>query len=91
MKKLLDLIRSSCKGQIQPLNEICKIFNKKTQDGKSMKFCSDLLDQSIRSMIDVSSEKDLDSLFTPGETTALTNQINGLDDFELIAFIVIQD
>jgi len=91
VKKLLDLIRSSCKGQIQPLNEICKIFNKKTQDGKSMKFCSDLLDQSIRSMIDVSSEKDLDSLFTPGETTALTNKINGLDDFELIAFIVIQD
>jgi hypothetical protein len=39
----------------------------------------------------ISSKKDLDSLFTGGKTTALTHTINGLDDFELIAFLVIQD
>ena len=56
-----------------------------------MKAYSDLLSVAIRSMIDVKEEKDLDSLFTGGKTTALTNTINGLDDFELIAFLVVQE
>ena len=46
---------------------------------------------AIRSMIDVTEERDIDSLFTGGKTTALTNTISGLDDFELIAFLVIQE
>ena len=56
-----------------------------------MKAYSDLLSVAIRSMIDVKEEKDLDSLFTGDKTTALTNTINGLDDFELIAFLVVQE
>ncbi len=35
-------------------------------------------------------EKDIDSLFTGGKTTALLNTISGLGDFELIAFLVVQ-
>ncbi len=56
-----------------------------------MKPYSDLLSASIRSMIDVKEEKDLDSLFSGGKTTALLNTISGLDDFELVAFLVIQE
>jgi hypothetical protein len=52
---------------------------------------SELLTKAIRSMIDVTDEQDLDSLFTPGSTTALTQSINGLDDFELIAFLAVVD
>jgi hypothetical protein len=47
--------------------------------------------QAIRSMIEVKEEKDLDSLFSGGKTTALVNTIAGLDDFELITFLVIQE
>ena len=50
---------------------------------------SDLLSSAIRSMIEVKEEKDLDSLFSGGRTTALTNTIAGLSDFELVAFVVI--
>ncbi len=42
-------------------------------------------------MIDVTDERDIDSLFTDGPTTALTQSIAGLDDFELIAFIAVVD
>jgi hypothetical protein len=42
-------------------------------------------------MIDVKEEKDLDSLFSGGKTTALVNTIAGLDDFELVAFLVVQE
>ncbi len=55
-----------------------------------MKRYSALLDQVIRSVIDVKEESDLDSLFTPGKTTALVDSIRGLDDFELISFLIIQ-
>ena len=91
VKRLLDLVRSACKGQNQPIPDVCQFFNQNTADGRNMQAYSDLLGKAIRSMIDVQEDKDLDSLFSGGRTTALINTIAGLDDFELIAFLVIQD
>jgi hypothetical protein len=91
VKRLLDLVRSACKGRDQPMPEACRRFNLETADGRQMQAYSDLLGQAIRSMIQVKEEKDLDSLFTGGRTTALVNAIAGLDDFELITFLVIQE
>ncbi len=90
VKTLLDLTRSSCKGRSEPLQEVCQRFNQHTDDGRNMQVCSDLLSMAIRSMIEVKEDKDLDSLFSGGKTTALLNTISGLEDFELIAFLVIQ-
>ena len=50
---------------------------------------SDLLNKSIASIINVKEESDIDSLFRRGGTTMLKNDISGLDDFELIAFVAI--
>lgn len=91
VKRLLDLVRSCCKGQSVPIADVCRLFNEETADGRKMQTYSDLLGKTIRSMIEVKEEKDLDSLFSSGKTTALVNTIVGLDDFELITFIVIQD
>jgi len=90
VKRLLDLIRTSCKGRSEPVPEVCRIFNDHTNDGRDMERYSDLLSQAIRSMIEVKEEKDIDSLFSGGQTTALTHTIKGLDDFELIGFLVIE-
>jgi SNF2 family DNA or RNA helicase len=90
-KKLLDLVRTSSKGIAEPIKELCNIFNEETNDGKSMGKYSDLLNKAIGSMIDLKEEKDIDSLFSGGRTTALLNTISDLDDFELIAFLVIQE
>ena len=51
---------------------------------------SSLLDSSIESILNVKDEKDVDSLFSAGGTTALLNNIKGLEDFELITFIIIK-
>jgi hypothetical protein len=88
-KRLLDLVRTSCKGEDEPIQAVCRLFNAQTQDGRNMAAYSDLLTFAIRSMIEVKEEKDLDSLFSGGRTTALTNTIAGLSDFELVAFVVI--
>ena len=52
---------------------------------------SELLGKAIRSMIELKEEKDIDSLFSGGKTSALTQTISGLDDFELISFLVVQE
>ena len=89
-KRLLDLARSACKGYSQPIAQAYQPFNQATADGRQMQAYSDLLDQAIRALIDVKQERDLDSLFSGGRTTALLDRIDGLDDFELISFLVIQ-
>lgn len=91
VKRLLDLIRSTCKGLDQPIKSLCDAFNAETQDGREMSRYSELLSDAIRSMIEVKEERDLDSLFSGGHTTALTHTIAGLDDFELLAFIVVRE
>lgn len=89
-KKLLDKMRYACKDKTVPDMALCKQFNKETRDGKYMRHYSDLLQSAIESIVTVKEEKDIDSLFSVGETTALTYNIKGLDDFELICFLVIK-
>jgi hypothetical protein len=89
VKHLLDLIRVGCRGHDKPVTQVCRIFNAVTREGSDMSRYSGLLTTAIRSMIDVTEERDLDSLFSPGRTTALTQSITGLDDFELIAFLAV--
>ena len=91
VKRLLDLVRTCCKGQDKPIVDVCQRFNQETAEGRQMQVYSELLGKAIRSMIEVTEERDLDSLFSGGQTTALTHTIRGLEDFELIAFLVIQE
>lgn len=91
VKHLLDLVRSSCKGLSEPLAQTCKRFNDETNDGRNMKEYSELLNHTIASIIDMKEEKDIDSLFTGGGTTILDGNIKGLEDFELINFLVIKE
>lgn len=90
-KHLLDLLRAGCRPYDEPVADVVAAFNAATAEGTKMGAYSDLLTDAISSMIEVNEERDIDSLFTPGATTALTNTIAGLDDFELIAFIAVLD
>jgi hypothetical protein len=90
VKRLLDLTRTSCKGEIEPVSSVCKLFNEQTNDGKEMDIYSNLLSQAIHSMIAVKEEQDIDSLFSGGDTSALVHNIQGLEDFELINFLVVK-
>lgn len=89
-KRLLDTMRLACKGKTKPVKELCEAFNHETKDGWEMGRYSNLLQKAIRSIIEVKEEKDIASLFSLGETSALQGDISGLDDFELICFLVIK-
>lgn len=90
VKPLLDRVRAACKGKNQAIDSACRSFNQNTNDGKEMEAYSELLDQAIATMVELKEDKDLDSLFTGHKTTALTHTIAGLEDFELINFIIVQ-
>ncbi len=90
VKRLLDLARSACKGRDAPLPGVCEPFNRETDDGRDMRRYSALLDQAIRSMLLHQAEGEVDSLFTPGRTAALVQPAAGLDDFELVCFLVVR-
>lgn len=91
VKPVLDIARAACRGRSKPIEAAYQPFNQATDDGREMAFYSDLLNRAIRSIIEVQDEKDVDSLFTGGRTSALTNPISGLDDFELMSFLVVQE
>lgn len=89
-KKMLDTLRLLCRGKEEPDITLCKRFNDETGDGRNMAEMSELLSESINSIIDAKEEGDIDSLFKSGGTLALMSAVSGLDDFELICFLVVK-
>lgn len=89
-KKLLDKMRYACKDKTEPDKTLCKQFNKETRDGKNMRHYSDLLQSAIESIITVKEESDIDDFLNGVQGNLFANEIRGLDDFELICFLVIK-
>ena len=89
-KELLDTLRLLSRGYKEPFFDLCKDFNKETDDGKNMGDISVLLSDAINSVVNVKEESDIDSLFKAGGTSALISTVNGIDDFELISFFVVR-
>lgn len=89
-KKMLDDIRLLCRGKNEPIKYLCQQFNEEADDGRDMVEMSELLSEAIESIINSKEESDIDSLFSAGGTSALMSSVSGLDDFELICFLVIK-
>ena len=89
-KELLDRVRYMCRGKVEPIAELCRSFNKETKDGYNMKHYSDLLGDAITSIISVKEQSDIDLLLSGFQGELFTKEIKGLDDFELICFLVVR-
>lgn len=89
-KQMLDKMRFLCKRKTEPIPELYRQFNKETRDGRNMSEFSKLLGDAIASIIEVKEESDIDSFLGGGQMSFLTNEIKGLDDFELICFLVVR-
>jgi len=89
-KEMLNRIRLLCKGKKEPFLELCKAFNQETKNGKNMNKYSELLQKAISSIIEVKDKSDIDSFLLGENVSFYNNEIKGLDDFELISFLVIK-
>ena len=89
-KDLLDRMRHLCRGKSEPLLDLCRQFNGETRDGRHMGTYSRLLGDAIASLIKTKEQTDLFS-FLEGDVGALFgNEVKGLDDFELICFLIVR-
>ena len=86
----MDVLRATSKGKTEPLAELCRSFNKETKDGAKMSKYNNLLQDAVLSIMEVKEENDLQSLFKVGSQVLFQQGIEGLDDFELISFVVIR-
>lgn len=90
VKSTLDVLRATSKGKAEPIADLCRKFNKETKDGAKMDKYNALLDDAVASILQVKEENDLQSLFKSGSKVLFQQHIDGLDDFELISFVVIK-
>lgn len=88
-KETLDIMRRLARGRDEPDVQACRSFNRETKDGTNMDRISHLLEDSIASIIDAKDEEDIDSFFSAGQTSFLSEGFSGLDDFEMICFMVV--
>ena len=89
-KDLLDKMRLICKPVTKPDLQLCKDFNKETRDGLRMGKYSDLLSNAIESIVSKKEESDIDSFLDGYAGNLFSEEVSGLDDFELICFLVIK-
>ena len=89
-KELLDHLRRLCHGKSEPVMELCRKFNGETRDGSHMGTYSKLLGDAISSIVKVKEQSDLFSFLDGDAGSLFGDEIRGLDDFELICFLVIK-
>ena len=89
-KKILDAMRMLCKGKTEPLTALCKALSEETDECHNMGSYSLLLKQSIGSILHTEEEKEVLSLFKPGGTTALKDKFKGIEDFNIVSFLIVR-
>lgn len=88
-KTILDRLKRVCSGRELPDAEACARFDKATKQGSDMSHARKLLSAAVASVIGKSEERAVASLFTPGGTQARKGEFAGINDFEVVAFLVV--
>jgi hypothetical protein len=88
-KQILDRLKRVCLGRDLPDATACARFDRATKDGEDMRHAQRLLAAAVASVVGKSEERAVASLFTPGGTHALKGEFAGINDFEVVAFLVI--
>ena len=89
-KQVLDMFKGLCADKDEVLVDLVKEFNKETKNSNDMSKYTKLLEKAVFDIKGVVEKKGTDSLFDLGESTLLADKVSGLNDFELISFLVIK-
>ena len=89
-KGMLDRMRQLCRGKSEPIADLCRKFNAETRDGQRMGTYSRLLGDAISSLIATKETTDLFSFLDGDSGSLFGNEVKGLDDFELICFLIVR-
>lgn len=93
-KQILEIYRLLCSGKTQPYEELCHLFNQRTNNGYNMEEPSDLLEQAVNSISRSFTKRVANGLFNAGKKAVIPTkekQVTKTTDFELITWLIIQD
>jgi hypothetical protein len=88
-KQILDRLKRVCLGRDLPDTGACALFDRSTKNGEDMRQAQRLLASAVASVVGKSEERAVASLFSPGGTHALAGEFAGINDFEVVAFLVV--
>ena len=88
-KRILDRLKRLCLGRDLPDVEACARFDTATRNDRDMHHAQRLLSAAVASVVGKNEERAVASLFTPGGTHAIGNEFAGINDFEVVAFLVV--
>ncbi|RME70279.1 MAG: helicase [Verrucomicrobia bacterium] len=88
-KQILDQLKRVCLGRDIPDAGACARFDRATKGGEDMRHAQKLLAAAVASVVGKNEERAVVSLFSPGGTHALAGEFAGIDDFEVMAFLVV--
>jgi hypothetical protein len=88
-KQILDRLKRLCIGKSLPDADACNRFDRQTKHGKDMGHTRTLFASAATSVLGKNDERAIASLFTPGGTHVRRGEVAGVDDFEVLAFLVV--
>ena len=94
IKNILEIYKMLCHGKKEAYEELCNIFNEKTDNGSSMEHYSDLLHKMVDSIKGKSKKDALKSIGAGAGRGAVKlfgqkDKITNEEEFDLISFLVI--
>ncbi len=88
-KAVLDRLRRLCVGKEMPDALACRRFDHATRQGQDMRAVQQQLAAAVAAIVGTDEERAVSSLFSPGGTHAISGEFLGVDDFEVVAFVVV--
>lgn len=89
-KKILDIYKKLCKGRHTAIDDAVALFRKETKEGKEMQAYQGLFKEAVDSIIGKKEETGVASLFERGGTTLSADTFKGMEDFEIISYLVVK-
>jgi len=88
-KKILDVLKKHGHGKGTPDTDAIARMDARTKSGKDMSYYRGLLETAVSSIIGKSEEKGVESLFTRGGTNLTKESFQGMEDFEVVSYMVV--
>jgi len=90
-KRILDVFKKLSLGRSQPDDAAVAVFNTRTKNGSQMSHYQGLLAKAIAAVTGKAEEKGVESLFRRGGTVLAKDSFQGINDFEVVAYLAIVD
>lgn len=92
-KQTLELFRAIAAGETTAFEKLCEQFNNDTGHGGDMSRYTELLEKAVQAIRQTFKKRNIGSLLAgrDGKLVARSKQISGVEDFELISWLVIRD